>query len=118
MICAKKHIVILEIVHFEEDNIETTTTKMIIHEHHIAILNIYVSPCVALTNILVVLAKALCNIPLNEKIVIVRDFNVDMLQRNNKTKSLNDYMSNYNLHFFVNKKYKHQHQSLIMYGQT
>ena len=45
MICAKKDIVILETIHFEEDNIETTTTKTIIHEQHIAILNIYVAPC-------------------------------------------------------------------------
>ena len=38
MICAKKHIVRLETMHFEEDNVETTTTKMIIHEQHVAIL--------------------------------------------------------------------------------
>lgn len=35
---------------------------------------------------------------------MIGDFNVDMLQRNNKTKELNDYMSNYNLHFLLNKK--------------
>ena len=65
-------------MHFEEDDVETKTTKMIIHKQHIAVLNIYAAPCATLTNILVVLAKALCNIPLNEKIVIVGDFNVDM----------------------------------------
>ena len=115
MIRAKKHIVILETGHFEEDNIETTTTKLRIHEQHIAILSIFVAPCATLTNILVL--KELCNIPPNGKIVIVEDFNVDMLQSNNKTKTLNDYMSNYNLHFLLNKKSKHQHHSLIMYAQ-
>ena len=43
MICANKHIVILETMHFEKDSVENTTTKMIIHEQHIAILNIYVA---------------------------------------------------------------------------
>ena len=39
-----------------------------------------------------------------KKIVIVGYFNVDMLQSNNKTKALNDYMPNYNLHFLLSKK--------------
>ena len=56
-----------------------------------------------MTNILFVLVKALCNIPLNGKIVIVGDFNVDMLQSNNKTKALNDFMCNNDLHCLVNK---------------
>ena len=52
-------------MHFGQDNIATTTTKMITHEQHIAILNIYNTPSATLSNILVVLAKSLCNIPLN-----------------------------------------------------
>ena len=63
MVCTKKHV--LESMHFEHDNVEMTPIKMIVHGQHIVILNIYVAPCVALTNILVVLVKALCNIPLN-----------------------------------------------------
>ena len=76
---------------------------MIIHEQHITILNIYVAPCGTLNNIVVVHVKELQNIPLNGEVVIVRYFNVDMIEKK-KAEALNNYMSNYNLHFLVNKK--------------
>lgn len=40
MICAKKHIIILETMHFEENNVGNYNNKNEIHGQHIAILNI------------------------------------------------------------------------------
>ena len=91
--------------------------KIIGHELHISILNIYVAPSATLTNILNILTKSLCNMPLNERIIIIGDFNVDILQRNNKTKSLENYMSSYNLHFLLDKK-DHLSTSLIDHLST
>ena len=112
MTCFKRHIMILESMHFEEENVEATMTKIIIRELHISILNIYAAPSATLANILKILTKSLCNMPLNERIIIIGDLNVDMLQSNNKTKSLENYMSSYNLHFLLDKK-DHLATSLI-----
>ena len=112
MTCFKKHIMILESMHFEEENVEATMAKIIIHELHISILNIYAAPSATLTNILNILTKSLCNMRLNERIIIIGYFNVDMLQSNNKTKSLENYMSSYNINFLLDKK-DHLSTSLI-----
>jgi len=41
MILVKKHVTILEHMHFEENNVEMVLTKVIFHESEIAILNLY-----------------------------------------------------------------------------
>ena len=88
LILLKKHIPILEHMHFKEQNVEALLAKVIVHESQIAILNIYVALHATLTNITNVIAKALHHLNLNEIIIILRDFNIDMLQSNGKTRKL------------------------------
>jgi exonuclease III len=103
MILVKKHIAILEHMHFKEQNVETVLARVIVHESQIAILNIYVALHATLTNIVNFVSKALHHLHLNETIIILGDFNVDMLQNNARTKKLQKYMCNYNLHFLLDK---------------
>jgi hypothetical protein len=55
------------------------------------------------SNILNVLSNALEHLHLNETIVIVGDFNIDMLQNNARTKELENYMCKYSLCFLLDK---------------
>ena len=77
---------ILEHMHFEENNVEMVLAKVIFHGSEIAILNLYAGLHATFSNILNLLSNALENLHLNETIVIVGDFNIDMLQNNAKTK--------------------------------
>jgi hypothetical protein len=66
--------------------------KVFFHGSEIAILNLYASPHATFSNILNVLSNALDHFHLNETIVIVGDFNIDILQNNARTKELEKYM--------------------------
>jgi exonuclease III len=103
MILVKKHIAILDHMHFEEQNVEMVLARVIFHESQIAILNLYAAPHATFTNIVTVLSKALHHLHMNETIIILGDFNVDMLQNNARTKKLENYMCNYNLRFLLDK---------------
>ena len=67
----------------------------------IIVVNVYVAPYATLNDTLDLLSKALCKIDSNQTIVIVGDFNINMLESNNKTNKLRSYMHNYNLHFLL-----------------
>jgi hypothetical protein len=98
----KKHVTILEHMNFEENNIEMVVAKVFLHASKTAILNFYDASHATFSNILNVISNALDHLHLNETIVIVGDFNIDMLQNNVKTKELENYMCKYSLHFFLN----------------
>ena len=112
MILIKKNIIILEHTHFEDCFVEALFAKIKVHTLRIAILNIYALPHANLNNILNIIAKALYHLDLNNIIVILGDFNIDMVHCNQKTKPLETYMKNYNLHFLVEKT-NSMHKSLI-----
>ena len=77
--------------------------KVIIHESQNAILNIYVTLHATLTNKMNTIAKSLRHLHLNKISIIIGDFNIDMLQSNDKTKKIENYMCNYNLHLLLDK---------------
>ena len=99
LICTKKNINILKHIHFEEKNVEATIENMLLHDMDIIVLNVFVAPYIALSDTLHLLSKSLCNIHSNQTIAIFGDFNINMLESNNKTNKLRSYMYNYNLHF-------------------
>jgi exonuclease III len=103
MILVKKHVTILEHMHFKENIVEMVLAKVIFHESKITILNLYAAPHATLSNILNVLSNALHHLHLNETIIILGDFNIDMLQNNSRTKELENYMCNYSLRFLLDK---------------
>jgi exonuclease III len=103
MILVKKHVTILEDMHFEENNVEMVLAKVIFHGSEIATLNLCAALHATFSNILNVLSNALEHLHQNETIVIVGDFNIDMLQNNVKTKQLENYMCRYSLHFLLDK---------------
>jgi exonuclease III len=103
MILVKKHVTILEHMHFEEKNVEMVLARVIFHESEIAILNLYAALHATLPNILNVVSNALQHLHLNETIIILGDFNVDMLQNSARTKELENYMCNYSLRFLLDK---------------
>jgi hypothetical protein len=90
-------------MHFEENNVEMGLTKEIFHGSEIAILNLYVVVLATFSNILNVLSNALENFHLKETIVIVGDFNIDMLQNNSRKKELENYMCRYSFRFRLDK---------------
>jgi exonuclease III len=92
MILVKKHVPILDHIHFEEKNVEVVLAKIFVHGTKIAILNLYAAPHATFSNILNVISNALGHFHLNGPIVLVGDFNVDMLQNNAITKELENYM--------------------------
>ena len=94
--CFKKHISILEYAHHEEENVELTIADVISKGAHLTILNIYASPNATLDNITTTLTKALCNIQLNQRILILGNFNIDLSKMNTKTKALENYMHSHN----------------------
>jgi hypothetical protein len=112
MILVKKHLPILEHMHFEEPNVEVLVARVIVKGLHIAIINIYATPSAILASIVNAIVKALCNLHCNEIIVVLGDFNIDMCQCNEKTKKLQSYMYNQNLHFLLDQR-KHVQRTLI-----
>jgi exonuclease III len=102
MILVKKHVPILDHTHIKEKNVELVLTKNISHGTEIAILNMYVSPHVTFSNIVNVISNALDHFHLNGSIVLVGDFNIDMLQNTGRTKELKNYMCKYSLRFLLN----------------
>ena len=79
MILIKKHITMLEHIHFEEHIEEALLAKIIVHGSQISILNIYASPHANLKNILNVIAKDLWHLDLKDITIIFGDFNIYML---------------------------------------
>jgi hypothetical protein len=59
MILVKKHLAILENMHFEEQNVEVLVPRVTVKGLHIAIINIYATPHAILSNIVNSIAKAL-----------------------------------------------------------
>ena len=112
MILVKKHVTILEHMHFEENNVEMVLARIIFHESGIAILNLYSSLHATFPNILNGVSNALQHLHLNETIIILGDFNVDMIQNSSIPKELENYMCNYNLRFIL-VKIKHVQNTLI-----
>jgi hypothetical protein len=86
--------------------------KIFFHGTKIAILNLYVAPHATFSNILNVISNALGHLHLNGTIVLVGDFNIDMLQNNAKTKELENYMCKYSLCFLLNNT-RHVQNMLI-----
>jgi hypothetical protein len=82
MMLVKKHIPILEHIHFEEQNDDAILAKEIVHESQIPVLNIYVAPHETLTSTLNIIETTLHHLHLNEIIIILGYFNIYMLQRN------------------------------------
>jgi endonuclease/exonuclease/phosphatase (EEP) superfamily protein YafD len=92
MTLVKKHVPILEHIHFEENNVDMVLARVFFHGTEIAILNLYVSPHATFSNILNVVSNALYHFHLNGTIVLVGDFNIEILQNNATTKELEKYM--------------------------
>ena len=103
MILVKKHVPILEHIHIEEKNVEAVLANVFLHETEVAILNLYVAPHATFSIIVDVISNALGHFNLNGPIVLVGDFNVDMLQNNARTKELENYMCIYSLRFLLDK---------------
>ena len=85
MILVKKHVPILEHIHIEEKNVEAVLANVFLHETEVAILNLYVAPHATFSIIVDVISNALGHFNLNGPIVLVGDFNIDMLQNNGIT---------------------------------
>jgi endonuclease/exonuclease/phosphatase (EEP) superfamily protein YafD len=103
MILVKKHVPILDHIHIEEKNVELVLAIFFSHGTEVAILNLYVAPHATFSNIVHVISNALGDFHLNGSIVLVGDFNIDMLQNTGRTKELENYMCKYNLCFLLNK---------------
>jgi endonuclease/exonuclease/phosphatase (EEP) superfamily protein YafD len=102
MILVKKHLPILDHIHIEENNVELVLAKKFSHETEVAILNLYAAPHATFSNIVHVISNALTHFHLNGPIVLVGDFNIDMLQNIGRTKELENYMCKYSLRFLMN----------------
>ena len=102
MILVKKHVPILDHIHIEEKNVELVLAIFFSHGTEVAILNLYVAPHVAFSNIVNVISNTLDHFHMNGSIVLVGDFNIDMLQNIGRTKELQNYMCKYSLRFLLN----------------
>ena len=102
MILVKKHLPILDHIHIEEKNVELVLENFFSHETEVAIRNLYAAPHAAFSNIVHVISNALTHFHLNEPIVLVGDFNIDMLQNNDRAKELEKYMCKCSLRFLLN----------------
>jgi hypothetical protein len=98
---SEKHITILDHMHFEEKNVEMVLARVIFRGLQIAILNLYAALHATFPNIINVVSNALHHLHLNTIIIILGDFNVDMLQNSAITKELENYMCNYNIPFWL-----------------
>jgi hypothetical protein len=59
MIPVKKHMPILEYMHFEELDVDVLVVRVVVKGLHISIINIYASPFVILASMVNAIAKAL-----------------------------------------------------------
>ena len=102
MILVKKHVPILDHIHIEEKNVELVLAKKISHGTEVAILNLYIAPHATFSNIVHNISNALTHFHLNGPIVLVGDFNINMLRNTGRTKELENYMCKYSLCFLMN----------------
>jgi exonuclease III len=112
MTLVKKHLLILEHMHYEDQFVEVLITKLAFNESHLAIINIYASPQATSSSILNTITKSLCHLHQNDILIILGLFNIDMSQSNEKTKNLENYMCIYNAHMLLDKA-NHAHKTLI-----
>jgi exonuclease III len=112
MTLVKKHLPILEHMHYEDQSVEVLIAKVAFHGSHLAIINIYAAPHATLSNIFNTITKALCHFHQHEILVILGDFNIDMSQCNEQTKKLENYMCTYNAHMLLGKT-NHAQKTLI-----
>jgi exonuclease III len=103
MTLVKKHLPILEHMHYEDQSVEVLIAKVSFHGSHLSIINIYASPHASLSSIFNTITKALCHFHQHGILVILGDFNIDMSQCNEKTKQLENYMCTYNAHMLLRK---------------
>jgi exonuclease III len=92
MIPVKKHVPILDHIHIEEKNVELVLANFFSHGTEVAILNLYDAPHATFSNIVNVISNALDHFHVNRSIVLVGDFDIDMLQNTGRTKELQNYM--------------------------
>jgi hypothetical protein len=82
----------LDHIHIEENNAELVLANFFSHGTEVAILNLYTTPHATFSNIVNVISNALDHFHLNGSIVLVGDFNIDMLQNTGRTKEFQNYM--------------------------
>jgi hypothetical protein len=87
--------------------------RVVFHGLQIAIFNLYIALRANIANIMNVFSNASHHLHLDETIIILGYFNVDMLQNSAITKQLENYMCNYNVMCFVLVKIKHVQNTLI-----
>jgi hypothetical protein len=102
MILVKIHVAIWDHIHIKEKNVELVLAKKNSHETKVAILNLYATPHATFSNIVHVISNALGHFHMNGPIVLVGDFNIDMLQNTSRKKELENYMCKYSLCFLLN----------------
>jgi exonuclease III len=88
MTLVRKHVPILDHIHIKENIVEPVLVKSFSHEIEVAILNLYVAPIATFSNIVHVISNAFGHFHLNGPILLVGDFNIDMLQNTGRTKEL------------------------------
>jgi len=108
----KKNIRVVDHMQFQEDNVESLMTNIILHGMQITIVNVYATPYATLPNILDILEKTFSNISISKPIIILGDFNVKMHEHNTRTKTVKYYMHSHNLHFLLDTN-TYMHTSLI-----
>jgi exonuclease III len=81
----KKHLPILEHMHYEDQSVEVLIAKVALRGSHLAIINIYAAVHATLSSIFNTITKALCHFHQNEILVILGDFNINMSQKKWKT---------------------------------
>jgi hypothetical protein len=108
----KKHLPILEHMHYKDQVVEVLIAKVTLHGFHIAIVNIYAALHATLSSIFNTITKLLCHFHQNEILLILGDLNIDMSWCSEKTRELENYMCNYNAHLLLDKT-NHAQKALI-----
>jgi hypothetical protein len=88
MTLVRKHVPILDHIHIKVNIVELVLAKSFSHEIEVAILNLYAAPNATFSNIAHVISNAFGHFHLNRPILLVGDFNIDMLQNTDRTKEL------------------------------
>ena len=101
MILVKEHVPILDNIHTEEKNVEVVLAFFFPWNKSCNTESVCCSPCSILQHSWCYF-QCIGHFHLNRPIVLVGDFNIDMLQNNVITKELENYMCKCNLRFLLN----------------
>ena len=101
--CHAKTITSLQITMFTTKHLESITTNLVHLDNRLHITNVYMIPRAHTEELFDLIENVISTLPHNEKVIITRDFNIDILKPTNSQRVLLEFMHSHRFYLTNDK---------------